>query len=644
MCGIAGIFGAKAGDLTAGAAVERMVRAMRHRGPDANGVQSASRASLGMARLAIIDLSPAGNQPMNSPDRLVTLVFNGEIFNFLEERARLEAAGYTFASRSDTEVVLALYLERGEAFVDRLRGMFAVAVHDQRGGPAKEKLVLARDHFGIKPLLYAERDGRFAFGSEIKTLLASGVVRRDVDPQALRELLARGSIYQPRTILRDVRALPPGHLMVVTADGGRRMAPYWTPAPDRVPGLRRASYGEILEVARETIGDSVRRQLVSDAPLGAFLSGGLDSALIVATMRRWHDGPVETYSVGFGAEGTGIDETDDAALVAAHLETRHSRVTVDGALALSLIEGFAEGIDQPSVDGFNAYIVSRAAASRLRVALSGTGGDEMFAGYPWFAAMAAFEASRRASPFRAGVLDAAAALARRATFGPPGPIARRLRAADFTGRYAHQYRIGDGQSSRAFLAPAIRAAVPAGWDLDSGIDVPTALRNADALSRVSGLCLVGYTGNQLLRDIDACSMHHSLEVRVPLIDPVVADFALSIPEDAKSRPDATVPPGSYAGDGVKRVLMDIARPLLPDGFDRRAKRGFGMPFADWLRGPLAPVLRDCLSPAAVARGGFFDPAAVAACLTDFDARRRDWTLPWTLMVTELWRRRVLHAT
>jgi asparagine synthase (glutamine-hydrolysing) len=643
MCGIAGIFGSLAGGPAVVTAVERMVRALRHRGPDASGVQSFSRATLGMARLAIIDLSPAGNQPMSSPDGGVTLVFNGEIFNFLDERARLEAAGYDFVSRSDTEVVLALYLERAEAFVERLRGMFAVAVHDRRGGPAKEKLILARDHFGIKPLLYAERDGRFAFGSEIKALLASGVPRREVDPQALRELLARGSIYQPRTILRDVRALPPGHLMVVAADGGRRSAPYWAPAPNRVPGLRRAPYGEILEAARETIGDSVRRQLISDAPLGAFLSGGLDSSLIVATMRRWHAGPVQTYSVGFGDEGTGIDETDDAALVAAHLGTCHSRVTVDGAEALSLIERFAEGLDQPSVDGFNSYIVSRAAASSLRVAVSGTGGDEMFAGYPWFAAMATFEASRRRSPLRAAAADAAAAMARRVAFAMPGPIARRLRAADFVGRYVHQYRIGAGASSRAFLAPELRAAVAADWDLDSGIEEPPALREADALSRVSAMCLAGYTGNQLLRDIDACSMHHSLEVRVPLIDPVVADFALSIPEDARMRPDATAPKGSYAGDGVKRVLMDIARPLLPEGFERRAKRGFGMPFADWLRGALAPVLRDCLSPAAVARGGFFDPNAVAVCLADFDANRRDWTLPWTLMVTELWRRRVLDA-
>ncbi len=643
MCGIAGIFGAHASDPANGAAVERMVRAMRHRGPDASGVKGFSHAVLGMARLAIIDLSPAGNQPMTSRDGDVTLVFNGEIFNFRGERARLEAAGYEFVSRSDTEVVLALYLERGEAFVERLRGMFAVAVHDRRGGPAKEKLILARDHFGIKPLLYAERDGRFAFGSEIKTLLASGVARRDVDPQALRELLARGSIYQPRTILCDVRSLLPGQLMVVAADGSRRTATYWAPAPDRVPGLRSANYGEILDAARETIGESVRLQLVSDAPLGAFLSGGLDSSLVVATMRCWHDGPVETYSVGYGAEGAGIDETEDAALVAAHLGTRHTRVTVDGAEALSLIERFAEGLDQPSVDGFNAYIVSRAAASRLRVALSGTGGDEMFAGYPWFASMAGFEASRRTSPLRAGLMDIAARWARKAAFAAPGAVARGLRAGDFTGRYAQQYWIGDGASTRAFLAADRRAAVPAGWDIDSGIEVPPSLSDADTLSRVSGMCLAGYTGNQLLRDVDACSMHHSLEVRVPFIDPVVADFALSIPEDAKQRADSSAPPGSYAGDGVKRILMDIARPLLPDGFDRRAKRGFGMPFDEWLRGPLAPVLRDCLSPAVVAHGGLFDPAAVGACLADFDARRRNWTLPWTLMVTELWRRRVLDA-
>jgi len=503
----------------------------------------------------------------------------------------------------------------GEACLERMRGMFALAVLDRRPGPGRERLLLARDHFGIKPLYYTWRGGRLVFASELKALLASGLVPPKVDPLALGQLLSQGSVRQPRSILEGVRMLPPAHRLL--AQGGRaELARYWSLGVDRVAGLRQAPPEEQRAALRATLEESVRLQLVSDAPLGAFLSGGVDSACVVALMARHSPGVLKTFSVGYGEEGAEMDESADALATARHLGVAHSHVVVDGTMCRDALPHIAWSLDQPSVDGVNSYFVSRAAASEMRVAVSGTGGDELFAGYPWFAAMAA-------NPRPEGFLE----------------------------RYAGQYRIFGPGHAQSLLAPELRAQISAG-NADNlaraeaeGLAASDELAGAGPLERVSALCLRGYTGNQLLRDIDAMSMAHSLEVRVPFLDPAVADLALSLPDRAKLDPDPDPlnAPGSYRASGVKRALVGMAAPLLPPDFASRPKRGFMMPLAAWLRGPLAEAAADALSPASVARRGLLDPAAVQAVARDFAEGRTGWPFPWLLMMTELWCREVLDG-
>src|SRR5688572_17308693 len=315
MCGICGFTGARADD-----ALDAMVDALHHRGPDDAGIWTSERASLGMARLAVLDPSPAGHQPMTTPDGTIHLVYNGEVYNFADLRAALQGSGAHFRSGSDTEVVLRLYERYGDDFVVRLRGMFAVAIWDGRPGPGRERLVLARDQLGIKPLLYAEFGGRFVFASELKALLASGFVPPTIDPVALRTLLTYGSTLQPRTMLTGVRSLPPGHRAIVER-GRLRIERYWSLGLDRRPELRNKSYADQVSAVAEVLEEAARLQLVSDVPLGAFLSGGVDSAILVALMAKALGTPVRTFSVGYAGEADDIDESADAARMARHLGT-----------------------------------------------------------------------------------------------------------------------------------------------------------------------------------------------------------------------------------------------------------------------------------------------------------------------------------
>ncbi len=646
MCGICGI----AGDFSP-ADIESMVSAMRHRGPDDAGVFREDRIALGMTRLAVIDLSPRARQPMGNRDGSVRIVYNGEAYNFREERAILEGKGHSFRSASDTEVVLRMYEEYGDDFPRRLRGMFALAIYDKRNGPGRERLLLARDHLGIKPLLYARAGPRFLFASEMKALLSSGLVERAVDPEALRLLLTFGSIAQPATAVAGVTMLPPGHRLVLES-GRVRMERYWRLDDGRREELRGLPYEDLVAVTRAALEESVRLQMVGDVPVGAFLSGGVDSALLVALMAKASPRKVRTFSVGFEAEGAGIDETDDAERAAAFIGTDHARVVVRGRDVRDRVTHIASALDQPSVDGVNSYFVSRAASGGVTVAISGTGGDELFAGYPWFIYMEMARLRERGRPFRAAARKALAGVLRLPLFDRPavGRFARFIDEArgdfDFFSRYARITRIFGVEGTARILAPDVRRAVRAGREPARDLARADALPAAGPVERLSAICLRGYAQNQLLRDIDAVSMAHSLEVRVPYLDPAVADLALSLPSSAKlgdisGLADPLYRP--YGETGAKRILIDAGRGLLPEGMALRRKRGFGMPFDSWLKGPLREVLEDTLSADAVRRRGLFDAGAVGALSADFFAGRVPWTRPWLLMITELWCREVLDA-
>ena len=644
MCGICGIWGA---GTSQPARVHNMIGAMRHRGPDDCGAYQDGRTALGMSRLKIIDVTQSGHQPMFNRDHTVTIVYNGEMFNFHEERRLLEEKGHVFSSSSDTEVVLRLYEEYGDDFLLRMRGMFALAIYDKRRGPGKERLLLARDHLGIKPLLYAQVGGHLIFASELKALLASGLIGSAVDPDALRVLLTFGSIYQPRTMLRDVRMLLPGHRMIVEGTD-TRIERYWSLGIDRHAELRSLPYPDQVRSMSDALRESVRLHMVSDVPLGAFLSGGVDSSILVALMAREAGSRIKTFSVGFDAEGAHIDESTEARATANFLGTDHTHVLVRAGDVRDRLPEIAAALDQPSVDGVNSYFVSAAARRGVTVAISGTGGDELFAGYPWFRNMMAEQGGRGASRMDA----AAAAFARLPVFDrlPAGRVRRRVwgarTRAGFLSRYSLQYSIFGTEVAEEMLSAGLARDAHAGRAAHYDLLSTDELRDGSAIERVTALCVRGYTTNQLLRDIDAVSMSHSLEVRVPYLDTVLVDMALSLPDSTKLNLDSSPARDhdTYRSNGAKRILVDVGRPLLPPDFDLQPKRGFAMPFDSWLRGPLKEVLFDTLSSGRVARRGWFDSANVERLKTRFLAGEESWARPWLLLMTELWAEHVLDGS
>jgi asparagine synthase (glutamine-hydrolysing) len=644
MCGICGFTGPRADG-----ALHAMVRALHHRGPDDCGVWVNDSASLGMARLAVLDLSAAGHQPMPTDDGAIHIVYNGEVYNFAAERRALEGVGVHFRSTSDTEVVLRLYERYGDDFVARLRGMFALAIWDGRRGPGRERLLLARDHLGIKPLLYTEVAGRLVFASELKALLAGGLVTPTIDPGALRMLLTYGSVVQPRTLLRDVRALLPGHRLIVER-GHTRIDRFWSLGVDRVAGLRARAYADQVDAVAEALEHSARLQLVSDVPLGAFLSGGVDSSILVAVMTKALGTRVKTFSVGFSDEGSALDETEDAERMARHLGTDHTTSIVTGVDVRDRIVAIAAALDQPSVDGVNSYFVSMAARRDVTVAVSGTGGDELFAGYPWFITMARQDEQWAREPWRALAGSIVSAAASHRAFDPllrqpGGGRVHRLRRGGFVGMYGETYQIFGPVGAARLLAPPIAAEAGAGTAPDRDLTRLDELPHGSAIERVTALAMRGYLANQLLRDIDAVSMAHSLEVRVPYLDPVVVDTALSLPDSAKLGDVRSANPygQTYRDTGAKRVLIDVGRRWLPPDFDVQPKRGFAMPFEAWLRGPLCDVLEDTVDARSARQRGLLEPAGVDRVRDRFYHGETSWPEPWVLMMLELWCREVLDT-
>jgi asparagine synthase (glutamine-hydrolysing) len=641
MCGICGIW-----DRPDKAALENMVTALHHRGPDDKGVYYDQRVGLGMARLAVIDLNPTGHQPMSNPEKTIWIVYNGEVYNFQSERDCLEKLGYHFDSTSDTEVILRLYEHYGDDFLLRLRGMFALIIYDKRKGEGKERLLIARDQLGIKPLLYSEAGGRILFASELKGMLASGLVSREVDPVALRLLLTYGSVYQPRTIFKDVKALLPAHRMIVE-NGQQRIERYWSLGTDRYPELRKASYEEQVQVVYDSVAESLKLQLVSDVPLGAFLSGGVDSSILVALMARQMGDRVKTFSIGFEQEGAVFDESNDAAQTARYLGTDHTHVLVTGREVRERILHIACSLDQPTIDGVNSYFISWAARKGVTVALSGTGGDEMFAGYPWFQTMQADSLLRRSWH-----THMAAQLVRQQIFNSllAGVYGEKLYHArtqsGFLSRYSMQNYIFGSLGAARLLQPVIRASAEAGKSEHFDLQQIDELPSAEVVDRVSALCLRGYTANQLLRDIDAASMIHSLEVRVPYLDPVIADITLSLPFKSKSGGGDTSNPAfvnTYRYTGAKKILIDAGRSLLPPDFDIQPKRGFTMPFDAWLKGPLSEILSDALSDTSIRHRGWLNAREVQRIREQYAVEKVPWVAPWLLMMIELWAREILDA-
>jgi asparagine synthase (glutamine-hydrolysing) len=603
MCGICGV----ANHIGSADAVESMIAVMEHRGPDASAAFTQGRYSLGMTRLSIQDLSAAGDQPMATPDRKIWMVYNGEMYNANEQREILENRGYRFHSHSDTEVVLNLYAEFGTDCFARIRGIFAIAIFDFRASSETPKVVLARDPLGVKPLLLASTgSGAFVFGSEMKTVLASGLVERTVDSGALRGLFENGSVFQPKTLIRDVRMVEPAEMLVI--EGGKvSSARYYELRANMFPELAKADYREQVAVMGEALRETVRAQLVSDAPIGAFLSGGVDSATLCALMAQEAGQDIRTYSVGFGEGLEDIDETEMSSAFARHIGAKHERFEVTAEMVRNNLMSIVAGLDQPSVDGLNTYFVSQFASRDVKVAISGTGADDLFMGYPWHAAM--------------------------------------LKRGQARPRFLEDYAELAGTFHATFNATEVNQVISEGlrnstpcvtMDEYRSIDE---LPDADRVSRLTALTLRGYTKNQLLRDIDATSMAHSLEVRVPYLDPTIINLGLSLPAGSKiSAPPSGSPMQlSYKDSGIKKILIDVARPLLPKGFDEVPKHGFEFPLTMWLNGPLKDIVLDILRPERVQATGLLNPRVMVNLQKALGEGRiiSGWRL-WLMMNVQLW--------
>jgi asparagine synthase (glutamine-hydrolysing) len=618
MCGICGLF-APSGQSDQ-SLVERMNAALVHRGPDEGSVDAFGHCVLGHRRLRVIDLA-TGSQPVANESGDVIAVFNGELYNFRQLRAEL--AGHQIRGSGDTPVIPHLYEELGPKFVSRLEGMFAIAVWDA----SRERLVLARDRVGKKPLLWtALPDGTLAFASELKALLRLPELRREVDSKALDAYLALQ--YVPAgTALRGVEKLPPGHVLV--AEGGSvRVEPYWTldieNESDSQPGESHShSHEARLEQVRAAVGAAVRKRLVADVPLGALLSGGIDSSIVVAEMAR-AGGRVRTFTVGFGDER--YDERAYARAVAERYGTEHEEIVVEPDVT-DLLPRLARTFDEPLGDEavLPQFVVSELARQRVTVALTGDGGDEAFAGYERYAAVGL--ADRISLPG----LGTAGRLLRWAGRHEPRSRANRagrlleLGALPAATRYGRLMEVFPAQLRAQLWEPDFVSRPTPAWQL---LGTP-----ADGIAGLQRLDVRTYLPGDLLLKADLASMAHSLELRSPLLDHTVLELGVSLPAALKVE-------GRRGKVALRRAFADA----LPPEVAGRGKTGFGVPIARWFRNELRPLATDVLLGETTRARGQLRVAAVARLLEDHVAGRADHAHRlWCLLMLELWQRAHLDA-
>jgi asparagine synthase (glutamine-hydrolysing) len=613
MCGICGLAALDGAGPVDGRLLAAMNAALVHRGPDDEGTLLDGPVGLAARRLSIIDVA-GGHQPIANEDGTVHVVQNGEIYNYRELRDDLAARGHRFATHCDTEVLVHLYEERGPRFVEVLRGMFAVAVWDA----ARRRLLLARDRYGIKPLYWRAGGGTLAFASELKALLRDPGFSREVDLDALEAFLAFNSIPAPLTIFRDARKLPPGHLLTWEPGGEPRVERYARPAPADAGAVRREPAGELAAELRERLRDSVRAHLVADVPVGVLLSGGVDSSALAALAAESSDERVRTFSIGF--EERSFNELDRARLVAQRFGTDHHELVVRPD-ASELLPRLVDAFDEPFADSsaLPTYLVSQLAAEHVKVVLSGEGGDELFGGY--FTYVADLLAPR---------VGWAAAAARPLIERLPSS-SRKVPLEYRAKRFARGARLPPLERHHAWkeiFSPEARAELLAAGDgrRHDPLDLHRAryeeTAGAEPLARLQDVDLGIYLADDLLVKTDRASMAHSLEARVPFLDPAVTDLALALPTRHKVR-----------GLSKKRLLRRAVAPLLPREILRAPKQGFSIPAAAWLRGPLEPFAREVLS-----RGNdVLDRDAMLRVLDAHVARREDLSRQlWGLLTFTLW--------
>ena len=635
MCGICGIFSLNLAPLAHKERVGPMTARLAHRGPDSEGRLERPYLAFGIRRLKVIDLA-TGDQPLSNEVGDVSLIFNGEIYNFRELRHGLIERGHRFRTHGDGEVIAHLYEEKGPDCLEDLNGMFAVALWDDRA----RRLLLARDRAGEKPLYYWQDANTFAFASEIKSLLEYPDVPRQPDFDAWTQYLFHGYVPAPRSAFRDVRKLPAAHRLLVEA-GAMTVEPYWRLADHlrspQAPALTREREEDLVAELRERLRQAAISRLVSDVPLGVFLSGGLDSSTLVALMSELAPGKVNSFSVSFTDRS--FNEQSYANRVARRFRTRHHTLSVNAANLREALDVMVDQLDEPLADPavLPTFLISRFARSEITVALSGEGSDELFGGYPTYvgARLADFYL-RLPRVLREGILR---------------PLGERLPASSGAVPVGFFLRRFFAQAERPaaerhltwfgmFAPEEIERLLQPGWPVPCASHavlgaLPRLLENARFESTLAGMLYLDfrtYLEDDLLAKVDRASMACSLELRTPFLDHRLVEFAAGIPASLKLRHFR-----------LKDILKRAVQPWLPREIVRRQKRGFSVPIADWMRRELRPLVEEKLSPEKLKRHGWFNPVFVRQLLDDHLAGRGDHRKPlWTLLCFQLWHERWMN--
>jgi len=622
MCGIAGKLYLRSDTPVVPETVARMCDTLRHRGPDDEGIYVDGPLGMGMRRLSIIDLS-TGKQPISNEDETVWTVYNGEIYNFPELRVSLEAKGHRFYTHTDTEVIVHLYEEYEEDFVTHLAGMFAIALWDTR----QKKLLLARDRVGIKPLYYSVGLDRLVFGSEIKALLQDGVPR-EIDPQALHDYLSFNYVPGPRTIFSHIRKLPPGHLLTCKS-GDVKVRSYWElHYQENVSKNGTHAEEEYCEALHDLLKTTVKQHLISDVPLGVFLSGGIDSSSLVALMREVSSQTIQTFSIGFSEQS--YDELAHARVIAKAFATDHHELVVRPQV-IDLLPELIRYFDEPFADStaIPVYCVSKLAREHVKVALSGEGGDEVFAGYETYSAYKFAALYQRLPKFLA--TSVIPAMIRRL------PVSHDRVSFDYKAkRFVNGALLPPVEGHywwKVIFTEEAKAALYAAGS--NGFADPVRLYHqvyeqctaSDILTKILHIDLKISLPDYILVKADRMSMATSLEARVPFLDHRVVEFAAALPPHLKLR----------GLTQKKYILRKAMARHLPAQILRGKKRGFNVPIPVWLRGELRDVVHDVLSPQRVKEAGLFNPETVSSLIQDHEAMRMDYSRNiWSLLIFSLW--------
>jgi asparagine synthase (glutamine-hydrolysing) len=620
MCGIAGYVAPRFEPC-----IGRMMKALDHRGPDGEGAaplrhNGETAGWFGHKRLAILDLTESAHQPMYTEDGRFAIVYNGEVFNFHDIRARLEQKGERFTSRSDTEVILKAFRTWGAQCLHQLHGMFAFAIWDAEHG----RLFLARDRFGIKPLYYHAGKDRFFFASELRALLAAGCVPRRLSARGIHDYLRFGSLYDPDTMIEGVKALLPGHCLTLE-NGVLEETKYWeitADAGNSGAGAPAKLSPEKLDELRHALWTAASRRMISDVPVGIFLSGGMDSAALTGMVSSIGKEPLDTFSIVF--RESDFNEAAYSRMVADRFQTRHHEIVLPQCDMLAAMPQALRAMDQPSIDGINTYMVSAAVRhAGMKVALSGLGGDEVFGGYSSFRTIPPTERfleswRRIPGPMRSIISGSVRRLV------PVNERNEKISALlQSNGNAVHPYVL----SRMLFVPDRVRRLLRAPA---AGANEALARRLAlaaqfDPVNRVSYLELYNYTANTLLRDADCMGMAHGLEIRVPFLDHELVQLLFTIPGAQKLR-----------WRRQKPLLVEATRRLLPDAIVHRPRRGFALPFEHWLKADLRPEIERTFLDHGGPTAGILDPKAMEEVWRDFLAGRTSWSRPWSLYVLRRW--------